>query len=66
VRGWGKVEWDVLRDRVDGEWEEKSKVKEVKEKEVKGDESVKKKRGRPSNVELARRAQEKEDLARGE
>jgi hypothetical protein len=59
------VEWDVLRDRVDGEWEEKNKVEE-KEKEVKGDESVKKKRGRPSNVELARRAQEKEDLARSE
>jgi hypothetical protein len=65
VRGWGKVEWDVLRDRVDGEWEEKNKVEE-KEKEVKGDESVKKKRGRPSNVELARRAREKEDLGRGE
>jgi hypothetical protein len=64
VRGWGKVEWGAVRDRVDGEWEEKNKEKEVKE--VKGDESVKKKRGRPSNVELARRAQEKEDLARGE
>jgi hypothetical protein len=59
------VEWDVLRDRVDGEWEEKNKVEE-KEKEVKGDESVKKKRGRPSNVELARRAREREDLARSE
>jgi hypothetical protein len=58
------VEWGAVRDRVDGEWEEKNKEKEVKE--VKGDESVKKKRGRPSNVELARRAQEKEDLARGE
>jgi hypothetical protein len=55
------VEWGVLRDRVDGEWEEKEKVKEVK-----GDESVKKKRGRPSNVELVRRAKEKEDLARSE
>jgi hypothetical protein len=55
----------VLRDRVDGEWEEKNKVEE-KEKEVKGDESVKKKRGRPSNVELARRAREREDLARSE
>jgi hypothetical protein len=54
----------VLRDRVDGEWEEKSKVEE--KEEVKGDESVKKKRGRPSNVELARRAREKEDLARRE
>jgi translation elongation factor EF-1alpha len=64
VRGWGKVEWGAVRDRVDGEWEEKNKEKEVKE--VKGDESAKKKRGRPSNVELARRAQEKEDLARGE
>jgi hypothetical protein len=58
------VEWGVLRDRVDGEWEEKSKVEE--KEEVKGDESVKKKRGRPSNVELARRAREKEDLARRE
>jgi hypothetical protein len=56
------VEWGAMRDRVDGEWEEKEKVKEVK-----GDESVKKKkRGRPSNVELVRRAKEKDDLARSE
>jgi hypothetical protein len=57
VQGRGKVEWGALWENVMRQRKRDAKVvEEVEERK----EEVKKKRGRPSNVELARRAKEKE------